>query len=397
VLTLAGLVLVSCGGSGPTPLPSPRASASTSPTVAACSNQTMLAKWTVDQLAEQVVAVPVLETDVGTVQAEVGQGVGGILLYGSDAPTDLGVQLKSLEASAPGGIVPLVMTDEEGGGVQRMANLVGSLPWAREMGSTMSPAEIESLAESTGQAMLQQGVTMDLAPVLDVDGGVGPNAVDPDGSRSFSPDPTVASNDGVAFAEGLIGAGVIPVVKHFPGLGGASANTDDGPASTLPYSTLQGAGLRPFEAAVNAGLPAVMVSDASIPGITTLPASLSSAAIEGLLEGQLHFHGLILTDSLSAGAITALGLGVAQATVESIAAGSDMVMFSSGDPAQVTAAIDAAMVVAVTDGQVSTSRLVDAVSQVLAAKDVDLCSKAALAQPRWSEAIERTRGIIPND
>ncbi|HVB53684.1 MAG TPA: glycoside hydrolase family 3 N-terminal domain-containing protein [Candidatus Acidoferrales bacterium] len=357
----------------------------------------MLAKWTVDQLAEQVVAVPVLETDVGTVQAEVGQGVGGILLYGSDAPTDLGVQLKSLEASAPGGIVPLVMTDEEGGGVQRMANLVGSLPWAREMGSTMSPAEIESLAESTGQAMLQQGVTMDLAPVLDVDGGVGPNAVDPDGSRSFSPDPTVASNDGVAFAEGLIGAGVIPVVKHFPGLGGASANTDDGPASTLPYSTLQGAGLRPFEAAVNAGLPAVMVSDASIPGITTLPASLSSAAIEGLLEGQLHFHGLILTDSLSAGAITALGLGVAQATVESIAAGSDMVMFSSGDPAQVTAAIDAAMVVAVTDGQVSTSRLVDAVSQVLAAKDVDLCSKAALAQPRWSEAIERTRGIIPND
>ncbi|MGC2192916.1 MAG: glycoside hydrolase family 3 N-terminal domain-containing protein [Candidatus Dormiibacterota bacterium] len=334
----------------------------------------MLAKWTVDQLAEQVVAVPVQETDVGAVQAEVAQGVGGILLFGSAAPTNLGTQLKSLEARAPRGIVPLVMTDEEGGGVQRMANLVGSLPWARQMGSTMTPAQIESLAESTGQAMLQQGVTMDLAPVLDLDGGVGPNAQDPDGSRSFSLNPTVATNDGLAFAQGLVAAGVIPVVKHFPGLGGASANTDDKPATTLPYSTLEGAGLLPFEAAVSAGLPAVMVSNASIPGLTTLPASLSSAAIEGLLVGQLHFQGLILTDSLSAGAIVDIGLSVAQATVESIAAGSDMVMFSSGDPAQVMAAIDAAMVVAVGNGQVSEARLINAVSQVLAAKRVDLCS-----------------------
>jgi len=373
-LALSGLLLASCAAPGPTPRPSARTFPSPTPTLPACSDRTVLASWTVDQLAEQVVAVPVQETDVGAVQAEVKQGVGGILLFGSSAPTNLGVQLQSLLAGAPGGIKPLVMTDEEGGGVQRMANLVGSLPWARQMGSTMTPAQIESAAEVTGRAMLQQGVTMDLAPVLDVDAGAGPNAVDADGSRSFSLNPSVASSDGLAFAEGLEAAGVIPVVKHFPGLGGASANTDDGPATTQPYSALQAAGLLPFEAAANAGLPAVMVSNASVPGLTTVPASLSSAVIEGLLVKQLHFRGLILTDSLSAGAIADLGLSVAQATVEAIAAGADMVMFASGDPAQVTADIDAAMVMAVDDGQVPQTRLVDAVTQVLQAKGVDLCT-----------------------
>lgn len=373
-LTGFGVLLVACGGSGPTTGPSGSPSPSISPTVPACSNQTALAKWSVNQLTEQVVAIPVQETDVAAVRTEVDQGVGGILLFGSSAPADLGSQLNRLEAASPRGVVPLVMTDEEGGGVQRMANLVGALPWARQMGSTMTPAQIEAAAESVGRAMLQQGVTMDLAPVLDIDGGVGPSATDPDGSRSFSPDPTVATNDGLAFAEGLEAAGLIPVVKHFPGLGGASANTDDAPATTLPYSALQTGGLLPFEAAVNAGLPAVMVSNASVPGLTTLPASISSAAIQGLLVGRLHYQGLILTDSLSALAIADIGLSVAQATVDAIAAGADMVMFSLGDPEHVTSAIDAAMAAAVADGQVSSSRLVDAVSQVLAAKDVDLCS-----------------------
>ena len=81
----------------------------------------------------------------------------------------------------PGGVKPLVMTDEEGGLVQRMANLVGSIPAPRTMGATMTPAQIEALAMLAGRRMLAAGVTMDLAPVLDVDGGVGPTARDPDG------------------------------------------------------------------------------------------------------------------------------------------------------------------------------------------------------------------------
>ncbi len=370
----SALLLAACGGVTPPPRPSPTPRVSVSPTAPACSDSSVLASWTVARLTAQLVAVPAQETDVGAVAAEVQAGAGGILLFGSSAPSDLGQQLAALEAGAAGGIRPLVMTDEEGGGVQRMANLVGSMPWARQMAETMSATQIRALAESVGRAMLAQGVTMDLAPVLDVDGGDGPNASDPDGWRSFSTDPQVAAADGLAFAEGLEAAGVIPVVKHFPGLGGASGNTDDGPATTPAYSTLEGAGLLPFEAAVRDGLPAVMVANASVPGLTTEPASLSSAAITGLLVDQLHFQGLILTDSLSAGAIADIGLGVPQATVEAIEAGADMVMFSSGDPGAVLAATQAAMETAVSAGQVKLSRLVQAANEVMSAKRIDLCA-----------------------
>ncbi|MGH7759033.1 MAG: glycoside hydrolase family 3 N-terminal domain-containing protein [Candidatus Dormibacteria bacterium] len=376
LVLLSGALAAACGGGGGGRQRQP-ASPSPSPTTTPCSNSTVLSKWSTDQLAQQVVAVPVQETDLAAVQSEVDQGVGGILLFGSAAPADLGTQLRTLEAGAPSGIAPLVMTDEEGGGVQRMANLVGSMPWARDMASSMTPAQIQALAQSVGQAMLQQGVTMDLAPVLDLDDGVGPNAQDPDGARSFSLNPQATTSDGLAFARGLLAAGVLPVVKHFPGLGQSSGNTDDAPAHTLPYSELEQAGLVPFEAAIKAGLPAVMVANASVPGLTTSPASLSSAAIQGLLVGRLHFKGLILTDSLSAGAISALGLSVAQATVQAISAGADMVMFGSGNPAAVTAAIDSAVSGAVAQGQLPLARLVQAAAMVLAAKRVDLCSSGA--------------------
>jgi beta-N-acetylhexosaminidase len=120
-----------------------------------------------------------------------------------------------------------------------------------------------------------------------------------------------------------------------------------------------------------------MVSNASIPGWSSGPASLSSAAIEGLLVDQLHFQGLILTDSLSAGAIGALGLSVPQAAVEAIAAGADMIMFTATDPASMTSAVDTAIVQAVGDGVVSQARLTDAVGHVLTAKGVNLCPSSA--------------------
>ncbi len=343
-----------------------------SPTPARCTNQTVLAGWSTARLAAQLVVVPAPESDVAAAAAAVAQGAGGVVLFGSAAPADLGSQIRAVDAMALGSIRPLVMTDEEGGGVQRIANLVGSMPWARQMG-TMSPAAIQSLAKAVGQRMRALGVTMDLAPVLDVDGGPGPNASNPDGDRSFSASPSQAARDGLAFAAGLLAAGVIPVVKHFPGLGGASGNPDYGPAATRPYLSLLGSGLLPFQQAVAAGLPAVMVANATVPGLTRGPASLSSAAIQGLLEGRLQFHGLVMTDSLSAPAITAVGLSVPEAAVRAVLAGADLVMFSSGQPGPVLTAIEAALARALATGEISSARLIDAADRVLVAKGVNLC------------------------
>jgi beta-N-acetylhexosaminidase len=116
-----------------------------------------------------------------------------------------------------------------------------------------------------------------------------------------------------------------------------------------------------------------MVGNASVPGLTQSPASLSAAVIIGLLRLQLHFTGLVITDSLSADAISDLGLSVAQASVDAIASGADMVLFDSATPNATFQQVVAQMVAAVSDGQLPKSTLVNAVVQVLATKGVDLC------------------------
>src|SRR5438309_1525396 len=395
-LTIA-LVLSACAGVGEAPsaliaprptaiAPSPRGSATITPTAPVtivigveatptpCTTASMLATWTLPRLAQQTVVIPVDENNVMSVKSEVAAGAGGVILFGSSAPTNLGAQLQALNAVAPDGIKPFIMTDEEGGVVQRMANLVGSIPSARQMGATMTPAQIEELAFGLAQRLRAANVTMDLAPVLDVDGGQGPNNLNADGTRSFSANVATASNDGVAFATGLRRGGIIPVVKHFPGLGGATGNTDVTAAATQSWSALQ-SGLSAFEAAIAAHLPAVMVANATVPGLTNQPASVSPAVINGILRGRFGFQGLVITDSLSAVALSASGYTVPRAAVAALVAGADMILYNA-DPstvAAVTSQTVSAIVSAVNAGALSRAALEAAVGRVLTAKGVDLC------------------------
>jgi beta-N-acetylhexosaminidase len=335
----------------------------------------MLASWSTIRLAEQTVVIPVDESQVASITIEVQDGAGGVILFGSQAPTDLGASLAQLTRAAPGGIAPLIMTDEEGGAVQRMANLVGSMPSARTMAATMTASQIQQLAQNVGAKMRAAGVTMDLAPVLDLDGGPGPSDTNPDGTRSFSPVESTAERDGLAFANGLRAAGVIPVVKHFPGLGGATGNTDSMAAATLPWSNLQTNGLLPFTAAVRSGIPAVMLANATVPGLTSGPASLSLTVITGVLRGQLGFNGLVITDSLSATAIQAAGYGIPAATVQALRAGADLVLYNATpiSVAALTQQVVASIVSAVSVGSLSRSRLENAVAHILSAKHTNLC------------------------
>jgi beta-N-acetylhexosaminidase len=334
----------------------------------------VLSSWSIQRRAAQLVAAPAEETDVLAVRSLVREGLGGIILFGSQAPPSLPSELATLRGDAPGGLAPLVMTDEEGGEVQRMANLAGSLPWPRTMAATMTVAQVRALAERTARRMRAAGVTMDLAPVLDLSDSPGPDATHPDGPRSFSARPAVAAAYGLAFAQGLQEGGVIPVVKHFPGLGAASNNTDYGPASDPPLPTLAAGALRPFQAAIASGLPAVMVSAVSVPGLTgPLPAALSAPAITGLLRGQLRFDGLVLTDSLSAAAIQDAGYTVPQAAVRAVEAGADMVLFQASDPETIANQVIAGITAAVISGQLSAARVDAAVQHVLTAKRVQLC------------------------
>ena len=343
---------------------------------AACTNHQVLTGWPLRRLAEQTVVVPVDENHLGRATHEVTDGAGAVILFGSQAPNDLAARLAALRAQAPAGIAPLVMTDEEGGTVQRMANLVGSVPSARVMGSTMKPRHIRRIARRLGVRMLAVGVGMDLAPVLDLDGRRGPNTHDAIGTRSFSPFRRVATPAGLAFARGLEDGGVIPVVKHFPGIGSANGNTDLTAATTKPWRRLRKYDLLPFRAAIDAGVPAVMVSNARVPGLTNLPSSLAGPVVHRVLRERLGFHGLVLPDSLTAGAVVDAGFGLARAAVRALKVGDDMVLFNA-TPAQLsdkTGRVVDALVTAVGTGGLTRARLESAVGHVLAAKHVDLCA-----------------------
>ena len=361
-------------GAAPAASTPPPPSRSASPASTGCTVAGRLATWSLKRRAAQLVVVPVQENDVLAAKTMVARGAGGIILFGSDAPPALPADLAALQRSAPRGLPALVMTDEEGGGVQRLANLAGNLPWPRTMAATLTVAQTRALAERVARGLRAAGVTMDLAPVLDLSDGPGPDAAHPDGARAFSINPPVATAYGLAFAQGMLQGGVIPVVKHFPGLGQASYNSDFGPSSVPSLPVLKAAALRPFETAITAGVPAVMVGNVSVPGLTGgLPASLSTAAITGLLRDQLGFRGLVLTDSLSALAVKDAGYGVPRAAARAIGAGADMVMFDSSDPGATADAIIARIAAAVRSHRLPVSRLDDAVQHVLAAKHISLC------------------------
>jgi beta-N-acetylhexosaminidase len=332
--------------------------------------------WSTQQLAAQVLAAPAQFNNLSAAAPLAKAGFGGIILFGSSAPKNLGTQLASLLKLAPG-VTPVIMADEEGGTVQRMQAVVGYVPSARYMSKTMTASQIKARATSVGRSMAAVHVLMDLAPVLDVDNRPGPNASNPDGTRSFSGVPAIAAKNGTAFAQGLRAGGAIAVGKHFPGLGGSVGNTDVGAGHTLPWSTLQRTALLPFKTAIAAGVPVIMVANATVPGLTTRPASISPSVMNTVLRKQLGFKGVIITDSLSAGALLKAGYPLNKAIVASLAAGADFALFGTGSSTGSTIALQArdAVVAAVKAGTLSRARLLEAVTRILALKRVNLCAR----------------------
>jgi beta-N-acetylhexosaminidase len=354
----------------------PAATMTPSPTPA-CSNLSALESWSVSRLAWQVIVVPAEMTSLNGVRGEVASGAGGILLFGATAPSDLASELAGLASTSPGEIAPLVMSDVEGGDVERAANLLGPMPSARQLARTMSAAQITAYGLNLGRRLRAIGMTMDLAPVMDLDAGFGPSALDPDGTRSFSDDAHIAATDAAAFSAGLAAAGVVAVAKHFPGLHGTGDNTDEGPAQTSSWPALQDHELVPFKVAIAAGEPAIMLSNASVPGLSVLPASISPQVVAALRD-QLGFRGLLLTDSLTAGSLAKIGYTVPRAATAALIAGVDMVIYNgaASDVATNASRAVAAIEDAVNSGTLPLAQLVESVSRVLAVKHVDLCGQS---------------------
>jgi beta-N-acetylhexosaminidase len=244
----------------------------------------------------------------------------GVILFGGNitGPAQLRDLTRVLRSQ---GGRPIVAVDQEGGKVRR---LLWAGPLAAQPGQ-LAAGTVRSGAEAAARALRAAGVTVTFAPVADV-----PSVRDAAlAGRSFSRDPQVASTAVREAVRGWRAGGVAATAKHFPGLGGAPANTDDA-IVTIRRSRgqLDAVDLPPFAAAIAVGVPLVMVGHARYPALDRFRiASQSAPIVQGLLREELGFRGVVVTDSLEAQASLATG-SITKVSERALRAGPDLLLLT---------------------------------------------------------------------
>lgn len=267
------------------------------------------------------------------------QHVGGIMI---GSWTDLAMMSDGSLADIANSAGPLplaVSVDEEGGRVSRLASIIGTQPSPRVLARTQTPEQVYDIALQRGQAMRKLGVTIDFAPVTDVTEEADDEVI---GDRSFGSDPATVTDYAGAYARGLRDAGLLPVLKHFPGHGHGSGDSHTGSVTTPPLADLQDNDLVPYRTLTTQTPVAVMVGHMQVPGLTgNDPASLSPAAYALLRSGNYGgppFEGLVFTDDLSSMQAISDRFGVAEAALRGLQAGADVALWVTTD--EVPAVLD---------------------------------------------------------
>ncbi len=212
---------------------------------------------------------------------------------------------------------PIISTDQEGG-------VIRNVTWIGPQASQPQQAvqgTVREDARAAGRALVAEGVNLTLAPVADVPAVAGAALA----GREFADDHDAAAEAMREAVRGWREAGVASTAKHFPGLGGATVNTDDGPATVDRSRADLERDLVPFRAAVDAGVPVVMVGHALYPALDGRDIASQSPAVMALLRDELGFGGVVMTDSQEAAAVTARS-GVEEASERAVRAGVDVVL-----------------------------------------------------------------------
>jgi beta-N-acetylhexosaminidase len=280
---------------------------------------------------------------------------------GSDGRVDTGAMaagagLLRQAAQADGRTWPgLISVDQEGGAVARLRAPLTEWPAPMSYGAAGNVA----LATEAGQAMASElaglGFNADFAPDTDVTSGPQDPTI---GARSMSGSPDAAAGLGVGFSLGMLAAGVLPSVKHFPGHGSVTADSHESlPVQQATVDQLRGRDWKPFQAAIDSGMPMIMTGHISVPAMDPgVPASLSKpsyAALRGM-----GFKGVVVTDALNMGAVQKQYPGESAAPL-ALAAGADLLLM----PGHVEKAHEA-IVSAVRSGAVPAARLDEAAERV---------------------------------
>jgi beta-N-acetylhexosaminidase len=276
----------------------------------------------------------------------------------------LSQSLQRAAASSGHGVPLLIAIDHEGGSVYRFAQGLTHFPSPMALGATGSPDLVYQAAAASAQELLAVGVNTNLAPVLDVnDEPLNPVI----GLRAFAGFPDWVTKLGMAYLHGLQENGIIAAVKHYPGHG----STIEDSHMTLPIvnkdrAQLAQNDLAPFQAAIQNQTGMILVGHVAYPQVdpSGRPATLSPILVEELLRGALGYTGVVMTDSMSMGAITSR-FTTQEAAVKAVLAGVDLLAYPD---AEMAIAAYQAILEGVREGAIPLSRIDESARRVMALK-----------------------------
>lgn len=283
--------------------------------------EALLAAMTPRELAARTFMLPVAGTALTAEEDAWLRALkpGGVILTGNNfgTPDEIRALVAAIHDTNPE-LPPLVALDQEGGILTPIAE--DPAPGAPVMGQLPEP-EIAALARARADLLAGYGFDVNFAPVADI--AFGPDSFMT--GRTFGADPVAVAEDVVAYVEGVAGSGVLHCAKHFPGHGRVAVDSHLAlPVLDVDPRTWWEQDALPFRAAVDAGVPMVMLGHLSVPAWGALPASLSPVAV-GVLRDELGFAGVVVSDDLGMGALGAWGpLEVLDLAV---AAGTDLLLF----------------------------------------------------------------------
>ena len=290
------------------------------------------------------------------------RGLAGVTIFGPNIAGPEQLARLTAQLRSAGGL-PLVAIDEEGGDVTRIAHLTGSpYPGNAALGAVDDAALTAAVHRALGHDLAALGINVNLAPSVDVNTAADNPVI---GIRSFGPDPDLVARHAAAAVRGLQAAGVAACAKHFPGHGSTSADSHHGIVTVdASLDLLRRRDLPPFAAAIAAGVRGVMPGHLRVPELTgDDPATLSAAALNGLLRGELGFTGVIISDALEMRAVSDL-YGIPEAAVLAVAAGTDLLCFGRDAAEDSYLAVRRALSEAVASGRLPAQRLAQAQQNV---------------------------------
>jgi beta-N-acetylhexosaminidase len=293
--------------------------------------------------------------------------VGGFIFFSDNlsGPRQTVQFLNNMKKDNVNNPLPLLLSvDQEGGKVTRLPGGLVNFPTNKKIGALNDPDVSFEVGTILGKELKEYGFNLDFAPVLDVNSNPNNPVI---GDRSFSDHPDIVSELGIQTMRGIQSEGILSTIKHFPGHGDTSVDSHlELPVVNKSIQELESLELIPFKEAINNGADLVMVAHILLPKIDdTYPSSLSKNVITDLLRKKLNYNGVVITDDMTMKAITN-NYGMGQATVQSVKAGSDLILIAH-DYNKALAAIDA-LKKAVQNGEISEGRIDASVSRIIELK-----------------------------